>query len=170
MRRVQVCPYNEKWAIMFAEEAAKLKQILKSEMVDIYHIGSTSVPGLMAKPIIDIMPVVKDINIVDQFNKEMEEIGYVPKGENGITGRRYFQKGVDNRTHHIHIYQLGSGEIKRHLAFRDYLQNHPEAKQKYGELKEKLAQQYPYNIESYITGKEQLAKDLEKKALDWYQH
>lgn len=128
MRKVEVCSYNEKWVLMFAEKAEKLKQILGNEIVEIYHIGSTSVQWLMAKPIIDIMPVVYDIHIVDSYNDEMEKIGYKFKGENGIPGRRYFQKGEDNRTHHVHIYQVGSPEINRHLAFRDYLRNHPDVK------------------------------------------
>ncbi|WP_144564882.1 GrpB family protein [Neobacillus bataviensis] len=121
MRKGEVCSYNEKWALLFTEEAEKLNLILRNEIVCIYHIGSTSFPGLKAKPIIDIMAVVKVINIVDKYNIKMQEIGYEPKGENGIFGRRYFQKGGDHRTHHVHINQIGSYEIKRHLAFRDYL-------------------------------------------------
>jgi len=168
LRRVKVHSYDERWALMFTEEAEKLKLIFKNEIVDIHHIGSTSVQGLKAKPIIDIMPVVKDINIVEEYNMKMQEIGYEPKGENGITGRRYFQKGGDNRSHHVHIYQLGSHEIKRHLAFRDYLRISPDVMKDYGELKEKLAQQFPYDIESYINGKDYLVKDIERKALEWY--
>ncbi|WP_413299602.1 GrpB family protein [Bacillus sp. 1P10SD] len=168
MRRVEVCSYNEKWSNMFSEEAEKLKRIFRNEIVDIYHIGSTAVPGLKAKPIIDIMPVVNDINMIDTFIPNMQEIGYESKGENGISGRRYFQKGGDNRSHHIHIYQVGSDEIKRHLVFRDYLRNHPNEKKAYGELKEKLAQQFSYDIESYISGKDCHVKDIELKALEWY--
>ncbi|AGK54466.1 GrpB family protein [Bacillus sp. 1NLA3E] len=150
MRKVEVCSYNEKWAQMFMEEAEKLNHIFRNEIVDIHHIGSTSVLGLKAKPTIDIMPVVNDINNVDKYNLEMQEIGYEPKGENGIPGRRYFQKGGDNRSHHVHIYQIGSYEIKRHLAFRDYLKSHTDEIKNYGELKEKLA-------------------DIELKALEWYE-
>lgn len=124
--------------------------------------------GLNAKPIIDILPIVKDINIVQKYEEEMISIGYEPKGENGIPGRRYFQKGGDNRTHHVHIYQIGSSEIKRHLAFRDYLRNHPDVKKCYGELKMILAQQFPYDIEAYINGKENLVREIEKRAMDWY--
>lgn len=163
-----MCSYCEEWSAMFSEEAEKLKLIYENEIIDIHHIGSTSVRGLKAKPIIDIMPVVRDIKNVDKYNKKMQEFGYEPKGENGIPGRRYFQKGGDNRSHHIHIYQVGSYEIKRHLAFRDYLQGHPEIKNSYGELKERLAQQFPYDIESYINGKEGLVKEIETKALNWY--
>ncbi|MEI5909591.1 GrpB family protein [Bacillus spongiae] len=169
MRRVEVSSYNEKWSSMFTEEVEKLSLIFGNEIVDIHHIGSTSVPGLKAKPVIDIMPVVKDIDLVDKHYQEMQDIGYDPKGENGIPKRRYFQKGGDNRSHHIHIYEVGSEEIKRHLAFRDYLRKHPDDKKSYGELKEKLAKQYPYDIESYINGKERLIKEIEGKALDWYE-
>lgn len=169
MRKVEVKPYNEQWLSMFEEEANILYKILDLEVIDIHHIGSTSVNGLKAKPIIDIMPVVKDINRIDKFNVSMMAIGYKPKGENGISNRRYFQKGGDNRTHHVHIYQLGSSEINRHLAFRDYLRAHPEVAKKYGDLKEYLSQRFPYDIESYIKGKELLALEIERKAMVWYQ-
>ncbi|MFT4416643.1 GrpB family protein [Fredinandcohnia humi] len=167
MRKVEVCSYNEKWAVLFAEEAKKLNLIFGNEIVAIHHIGSTSVPGLKAKPIIDIMPVVKDITYADKYNEEMQEIGYEPRGENGIPGRRYYQKGGDNRSHHVHMYQVGSDEIERHLAFRDYLKQHPNVMMSYGELKDRLAKQFPYDIDSYITGKDRLVKEIEAKALDW---
>lgn len=169
MRKVEVKPYNEQWLSMFEEEANILYKILDLEVIDIHHIGSTSVNGLKAKPIIDIMPVVKDINRIDKFNVSMMAIGYKPKGENGISNRRYFQKGGDNRTHHVHIYQLGSSEINRHLAFRDYLRAHPDVAKKYGDLKEYLSQRFPYDIESYIKGKELLSLEIERKAMVWYQ-
>ncbi|PAE07311.1 hypothetical protein CHI12_12605 [Terribacillus saccharophilus] len=168
MRKVEVFSHNENWKLMFSEEERKLKTIFGNEIVHIYHIGSTSVPELIAKPIIDILPVVRDIHIVDVLNDEIENIGYESKGENGIPGRRYFQKGGDKRKHHVHIYQVGSYEIKRHLAFRDYLLFHPEVKKRYGQLKEKLVDKFPYDIESYISGKEQLVKEIEVKALEWY--
>ena len=103
------------------EESKRLKQIFGNEILAVHHIGSTSVQGLKAKPIIDIMLVVKDINVVDKFDNEMKNSGYDPKGENGIPGRRHFQKGGDNRTHHVHIYGVKSEQIERHLVFRDYL-------------------------------------------------
>lgn len=169
MRKVEVKSYTEQWLSMFEEEANILHKILGLEIIDIHHIGSTSVNGLKAKPIIDIMPVVKDINRIDEFNTSMVEFGYEPKGENGISQRRYFKKGGDNRTHHIHIYQIGNPEIDRHLAFRDYLRAHPDIAKKYGDLKENLSQRFPYDIESYIKGKKQLALEIERKAMVWYQ-
>ncbi|HWI50223.1 MAG TPA: GrpB family protein [Rummeliibacillus sp.] len=169
MRKVEVKPYNEQWHSMFEEEANILYKIFGPEIIDIYHIGSTSVNGLKAKPIIDIMPVVNDINRIDEFNTSLIAIGYVPKGENGISQRRYFQKGGDNRTHHVHFYQFGNFNIDRHLAFRDYLMSHPDVAKKYGDLKENLSKRFPYDIESYIKGKEQLVLEIERKAIAWYQ-
>ncbi len=168
MRKVEVCPYNEVWTERFHQEAVKLKGIYGSQIVSIHHIGSTAIKGLNAKPIIDIMPVVKDISSVDQFDEQMKAFGYEPKGEYGIPGRRYFQKGGDARTHHVHIYQLGDVNIERHLAFRDYLRFNDELKHKYGNLKEELARTFPNDIASYRKGKEQLVTDIEKKALNWY--
>jgi len=145
----------------------KLRKILGAEIYKIYHIGSTSVDGLIAKPVIDIMPVVRDVNRVDDFNTAMIDIGYEPKGENGLPGRRFFQKGGDSRTHHIHFYEIGNTEIERHLAFRNYLRTHPDAVKKYGSLKKELAQRFPNDIEAYISGKEHLVLKIEKQAMDW---
>ena len=168
MRKVEARDYNEKWIQMFREEAEKLNLVFGSEIIHIHHIGSTAVPGLKAKPIIDLMPVVKDISHVDQYNKKMQEIGYEPKGENAIVNRRYFQKGGNKRSHHVHIYQIGSCEITRHLAFRDYLIAHPDEMKKYGTFKHNLAHQFPYDISSYIEGKDAFVKEMERKALEWY--
>ncbi|MCU9613216.1 GrpB family protein [Caldibacillus lycopersici] len=169
MRKVEVTQYNNDWPAKFQQEADKIGAIFGTEIIDIYHIGSTSVPGLSAKPIIDSMVVVKNLHHVDNFNNEMMAIGYEPKGENGIPRRRYFQKGGDNRTHHVHIYAQGDPNIDRHLAFRDYLRTHPDALKQYGQLKEALANQFPTDIAAYIAGKEQLVLAIEKKAVAWYQ-
>ncbi|WP_099159184.1 GrpB family protein [Virgibacillus ndiopensis] len=168
---VTVTDYNQQWIERFKDEANRLKEIFGSEIVEIHHFGSTSVPGIKAKPIIDIMPLVKDIEKVDSFNHEMIALGYEPLGEYGIKGRRYFRKGGDNRTHQVHIFQLDNDdEVDRHLAVRDYLRNHPKDAQQYGDLKEKLAKQFPNDIEAYMDGKDEFVKELERKALDWYKN
>lgn len=123
----------------------------------------------MAKPIIDVMPVVQNINRVDDYNEIMVSLGYEPKGENGISGRRYFTKGGDKRSHHIHIYALGNPQIERHLAFRDFLRAHPGVAKKNGNLKAELAVRFPYDISSYIKGKEKLALEIDKQAAGWSQ-
>lgn len=143
---------------------------MKDELVNIYHIGSTSVENLRAKPIIDIMPVVRDISRVDDYNKDFAALGYEPKGEFGITGRRYFRKGAEIRTHQIHIFEEGNlRDIKRHLAVRDYLRTHTRDSFEYGKLKSRLADMFPEDIEAYCEGKDAFVKELERKALEWYQ-
>lgn len=166
MRKVVVLPYDPDWQHRFEQAALEIKNIFGNECTEIYHIGSTAVEGLAAKPIIDLLPVVRNIGTVDLFNGQLAELGYIAKGENGLFGRRYFQKGGDGRTHHVHVYQEGNDEIRRHLAFRDYLRNHPMEAEKYGELKEKLANEHPWDIEKYIAGKEELVLWTEKKAME----
>ncbi|TQR44301.1 GrpB family protein [Paenibacillus popilliae] len=166
---VIVTKYNENWSLMFEDEARKIKAIFGDVLIDIHHIGSTSVPGLPAKPIIDLMPVVKDIEKIDAFNEQMTELGYECMGEFGMKGRRYFRKGGDHRTHHVHVFQTDNKEdIQRHLAVRDYLRAHPEEAAQYGGLKERLARQYPDDIEAYMDGKDSFVKNLERKAVDWH--
>jgi GrpB-like predicted nucleotidyltransferase (UPF0157 family) len=169
MRKVEVKPYDVRWISMFKEEAQKLQEIFGSEVIAVHHIGSTSISGLKAKPIIDMMPIVNDIHKIDHFNTAMAALGYEAKGENGIAGRRYFQKGGDHRTHHVHIYEKGNPEIERHLAFRDYLRVHKEEATKYADLKDSLSKRYPYDIDSYIKGKEQMVLEIDRKAVEWYQ-
>lgn len=167
-RKVSVEKYSTDWKKKFDEEAILLQKIFGLEIQMTHHIGSTSVNGLSAKPIIDMMPVVRDITKIDSYNEAMIAIGYEPKGENGLSGRRYFQKGGDNRTHHIHIYELGNPEIERHLAFRDFLRVRPVIAKKYGDLKKALAEKFPYDIDAYINGKEKLAKEIEQQAVHWF--
>ena len=94
MRKIVVVDYHPEWAEAFEREAARIAEVLGENMVAIHHIGSTSVPGLCAKPIIDIMPVVRDIGAVDGCNAGFVALGYTPMGEFGIPGRRYFHKAA----------------------------------------------------------------------------
>lgn len=167
MRTVEVVSYREEWPVLFQEAAAQIQSIFGDELIEIHHIGSTSIEGLAAKPIIDMMPVVKNLHNVDLFNSQMNAAGYEPKGEFGIAGRRYFRKGGDERTHHVHLFELGDPAIARHLAFRDYLRSHPETAASYGELKQELAARFPSDIESYIEGKGPFIIEQEQKALEW---
>ncbi|MFW9849955.1 MAG: GrpB family protein [Candidatus Thorarchaeota archaeon] len=167
MRLIEVVPYSEEWPVLFETDAAIIREILGDEVVEIHHIGSTSIPGLVAKPIIDILPVVKDIRRVDKYNQQFIDVGYEPRGEFGLPGRRYFAKGGENRTHHLHIYQVGNSEIDRHLAFRDYMITHPEEAEAYAELKQSLAKQFPYDTPAYCDGKDEFIKERERRALEW---
>lgn len=166
--QINVVDYNEHWPELFKIEAKKIKAILTDELIELHHIGSTSVPGLKAKPIIDMIPVVKNVEAIDQYNNEMAQIGYEALGEFGIKGRRYFRKGGSNRTHHVHIFQYDQvDDINRHLAVRDYLRSHEEKAREYGALKAQLAVKNPTDIEKYSEGKHEFVQELERLALTW---
>ena len=167
-RKIEVVDYCPEWKEKFWQEAAKIQEILGENCITVYHIGSTSVKGLRAKPIIDLMPVVKELEAVDLHNKEFEALGYECKGEYGILGRRFFMKGGDLRTHHVHIFAEESRkEIERHLAVRDYLRTHKKDAEAYAALKTELAEKFTYDNDGYCDGKDSFVKDLERKALEW---
>lgn len=168
MRRTIIRPWEEAWAARYAEEAGKLQQVLGDQLTAIYHIGSTSVAAIgYAKPIIDIMPVVADIQRVEAYSGRLAAIGYEARGENGIAGRRYFTKGGSERTHHVHIVQEGSPEIYKHLVFRAYLRAHPDAARAYGELKVRLAAVFPHDVHHYQDGKGEMMAQLLDEAMEW---
>ncbi len=158
---IEVVPYDLQWASLFQEEAARIQQALGPNCVAIHHIGSTSVPELSAKPIIDIIPVVKDIT---QPLKQLEKLGYESKGEFGIPFRSYFQKRIGYKGYNVHIYEQGNPEIERHLKFRDWLRSSAKDRQLYAKLKKNLAKKFPYDIRSYSVGKSQFVTDIETKA------
>ena len=167
-QHVIVTKYNPAWSHMFENEAKIIKEILGENCIAIHHIGSTSIVGLDAKPIIDIMPVVESLDAVDAVASEFEKIGYVYMGEYGITGRRYLYKGANEHTHHIHIFSKNDNEnITRHLAFRDYLNKHDDVKEAYANLKKELAKKYPNDIEGYCDGKDAFVKKYQAEALKY---
>lgn len=165
MRKVIVTAYDERWPAAFEDAAAEICRVLEAGCLDVQHIGSTAVPGLAAKPVIDVLVEVVDIMAVDRFEAEFRKLGYQAKGENGLPGRRYFERGGNERTHHVHCYEQGNPEIIRHLVFRDFLKANPQTAAAYGELKMELAKQYPLNIEQYIKGKQMMVEEIEKKAI-----
>ena len=168
MRTIEVVDYRPEWEKMFKEEEKEIRNILGKNCIAVYHIGSTSVRELPAKPIIDIMPVVKDISLVDAHNPEFQALGYDCRGEFGIPGRRFYAKGGEKRTHHIHSFEKSSqAGMKRDLAVRDYLRSHPDTAREYGNLKKQLASLYPHDNDRYCDGKEAYMKELEQKALKW---
>ncbi len=134
----------------------------------LHHIGSTAVPGLQAKPIIDMLAEVRDIEKIDSLNSDMIAAGYTPKGEYGIPGRRYFFKGSEEKhSHHLHAFQSGNTEVTRHLLFRDYLRSHPEEARAYASLKESLVARFPNDIDVYMQGKDAFIKELDRRAVIW---
>lgn len=170
IRTIEVAPYDFKWKEEYLKEAEKIRNIMNDEIIKIHHIGSTSIPGIYAKPVIDILIEVNYIKNVDIYNKDMEDIGYIAKGSFGIEGRRFFMKGLYNRTHHVHVFQTGNPEIERHLNFRDYMIAHPNEAEYYGDLKKELAVKFKYNIDGYCDGKDNYIKEIDKNARIWAQN
>lgn len=151
---VRVVEHDPRWSELFKCEAEKIANILGDNLVQIYHYGSTSVPGLKAKPIIDIMPVVHNLELVNTCKEALNDIGYKIFGESGVPGRIYMEKGGDNRTHHISTYQYNDAKnIINSLAFRDYLRCHPDVCIEYGEIKRNAALKYPTDYRNYIESK-----------------
>ncbi len=168
-RHVDVVPYREDWPEQFKKEAEDLRRLFKDQLVSIYHFGSTAIPGTSAKPIIDIMITLRQIEAADELSPQLSAMGYHAVGEYGISGRRFFYKGSEDlRSHHLHIYQYDNPHILRHIAFRDYMRSHPMSARQYSRLKEQLAYQFPEDMDGYISGKNDFVREQEMQALTWW--
>jgi len=158
------------WRKEFESESKRVASALGENVLMVHHIGSTAIPNIYAKPIIDLLVEVNDLDRVDDRHWAMEALGYEVMGEFGILGRRYFRKDNEAgvRTHHVHTFEVASHEIERHLAFRDYMAAHPEDARKYSELKRELVKKLHINdIEGYMDGKDAFIKEMEKRAVAW---
>ena len=154
-RHVVVVPYDERWAQDFEDIASEIRDVLGELALDIQHVGSTAVPGLSAKPIIDIDVVIRDHAAFNAVVSALEAIGYHHEGDLGIAGREAF--GYEGKSHlqkhHLYVCPQDSTELKRHIAFRDYLRAHPGAVKEYSRIKEAGAALHPYDINGYIAHK-----------------
>ncbi|WP_053367547.1 GrpB family protein [Bacillus sp. FJAT-27245] len=164
---VRLSDWNEEWLRMFEEESCFLKTVFGDVIIKFEHFGSTSVTGMKAKPVIDMIVIVGEIEKVDCFNEKMASIGYDVAGEWGIPGRRLFRKGGENRTHHIHFYQYDNPQIERHLIFRDYLRTHPNKAASYSAFKVELAKRFTRTGE-YSPAKKMFVQDMERRAIQWH--
>ena len=168
-QHIIVSDYNTQWPTQYENEKGKILSILKDNCIAIYHIGSTSVPDLAAKPVIDIMAAVRSLEQVDAVAEDFIRLGYEYLGEFGICGRRYLRKGGDERTHQIHMFQADDwNNTGRHLAFRNYLRTHEKERKEYAALKKALAQKFPYDIDGYCDGKEDFVRETQARALSQY--
>jgi GrpB-like predicted nucleotidyltransferase (UPF0157 family) len=158
------------WAAAYRREATRLAALLEGVLVSIHHIGSTSVPGLAAKPIIDVLPLVTAIETVDDCTPRLEAAGYHAWGEFGLPGRRYFSKDDDAgwRTHNVHIYAHDDPDVTRHLAFPAYLRTHPDIAREYEQVKRRAYELHPSDVAAYNDAKDGWIKDHEQRALRWW--
>lgn len=154
-KRVYVAPYDAQWKEDYAAIREELAAALGDLALRIEHVGSTSVEGLSAKPIIDIDVVIEDGTKLDAVIAALGGIGYSHEGNLGIVGREAFKyDGKEHlRRHHLYVCTQDSPELRRHLVFRDYLRSHPEAVKEYSRIKEEGAALYPDDIDAYIAHK-----------------
>ena len=164
-KHVVVLPYDEAWKKDFEDIRSELMEVLVGRIVSIEHVGSTSVPGLSAKPIIDIDIVIADETDFDEVKKALGTIGYTHEGDQGIPGREAFTyEGKEHlRKHHLYVCTADASELKRHMSFRDYLRSHPEAVEEYGRIKTEGAVLYPYDIDCYIEHKSPFIEKIYKE-------
>ena len=152
LRTIEVVEYQPSWVDEFQSYAKRLQQSLDGLVIGIEHVGSTSVPGLAAKPIIDIDIVISSRVVLDQVLQRLATIGYKHIGNDGIPGREAL-KWPGERRHHLYVCAVNAPNLHNHLIFRDYLREHSEVADVYGQLKKKLAQQYRQDAESYCEAK-----------------
>jgi GrpB-like predicted nucleotidyltransferase (UPF0157 family) len=167
--KVVLVPHSAEWSGVAQREAGRLGRAIGETLVAVHHIGSTSIPDIMAKPTVDLLPVVRDLGSLDARQEAVQALGYDWCGEFGLPGRRFLRMTVDGkRLFNVHCYEQSNPEVTRHLAFRDYLRAHPDVAREYEAQKIRAAQLQPDDVLLYNDAKNDWIKDTEKLALAWY--
>jgi GrpB-like predicted nucleotidyltransferase (UPF0157 family) len=161
---VQLCPYTTEWQRLFDEERTRLQSCVGRFVLDIQHIGSTAIPGIVAKPILDISVAVANFEEAQVCIEPIERLGYIYRGEYGIPRRHYFVRG-EPRTHHLHMVEIASAGWKENLFFRDYLREHPEAAADYARTKIRLAKYLRSERQDYQSEKGMFIQQILSKML-----
>jgi len=163
--RIYIADYDERWPALYREVSRSLVEAFGDYACEMQHVGSTSVPGLGAKPIIDIAVNLRDYPLPQNVIEAMEALGYTHMGEYGIAGRHYFKRYSDDGLMvHVHAYSPGNEEWASHLLFRDYLRAHPEAARDYESLKRDLAAKYADQREVYTESKTNFVQEILRRA------
>ncbi|WP_336773205.1 GrpB family protein [Paenibacillus sp. MMO-58] len=165
----RIAEHNPLWPDMFQKTAARLRAALGDIALRIDHIGSTSISGLDAKPIIDIQISVSRLDELDGYKSKIEELGFVYREDNPDMSKRYFRETPGNHRTHIHVRQAGSFSEQMNLLFRDYLRQHPEDRLRYGQEKHRLMELYKHERIKYVEGKGPIVWDILQKAHLWSQ-
>jgi len=156
---VKLYPYNFKWKKVFEEEKKQIQIGIGKYILEIQHIGSTAIPRILAKPIIDIAVAVKNFEEASICIDLLVKLEYEYKGEFGIPRRHFFVKG-DPRLFHLHMLEITSKEWKNHISFRDFLREHPDKAKLYSELKLQLVQKYKSDREAYSDNKAPFIEEI----------
>lgn len=166
--KVEVVPYDARWPDFFRREADRIQGVLGSHIKEIYHIGSTAIPGMVAKPVIDMMLGCHDLDEIDLIAEKLKALHYEDIRRHIIPHQSFFTRRQDKEiSFHLHLHERGSPQIKRHVNFRDYVIQHPEEAKAYAALKIKLSQKFSYDIDSYVRGKDSLVQEIDRKAKQW---
>jgi GrpB-like predicted nucleotidyltransferase (UPF0157 family) len=171
MRHIEVVPYDDSWPEQAERWKAVLAELLGDELIRTEHIGSTSVPGLAAKPVIDLMPLVRDISCLDCLRPTFELAGFTWYGEYGLPGRRYVNNDdpeTNLRLCNVHMYAIDDPDVDRHLAFPAYLRNWPDLRDQYAALKQECALKFPSNIAGYMDCKNDWIQQVQIDAEAWW--
>lgn len=157
---IVIAEYSSDWVVQFEVIKAHLSEVLGSLAVAIEHVGSTSVPGLAAKPILDIDMAVPTSSDVPEGIARLSTIGYAHRGDLGITGREAFEPSPGYHPHHPYLLAADSREFRRHIAFRNRLRSDEQARQEYEQLKRKLAVEYAANVTNYSIAKTEFVERI----------
>jgi GrpB-like predicted nucleotidyltransferase (UPF0157 family) len=167
---VELVSHNRAWPAAATAEGERLISALGSVLLVVHHIGSTAVPGIIAKPILDLLPIVTSIDVLDEHRSDLEALGYEWWGELGLPGRRYCTRSdpvTGQRLIQLHCYAHGASEINRHLAFRDYLRHRPDIAEAYAREKERCRMLHPENSHAYSDCKGPWIACIESEAILW---
>lgn len=168
--KVELIQHDPRWATDAKAEAKRLTDVLRPCLVTVHHVGSTAIPGIRAKPILDLIPVVSSLIDLDTHRIDIEALGYEWWGEYGLPGRRYCTKAeavTGRRLAQLHCYENGSPEIIRHVAFRDYLRAHPQHAAAYDSIKSRCQVRHPVDSHAYSDCKAAWIVEAEADALRW---
>ena len=167
MRTIIVQAYDPAWPVEFARIRDFLWPHVRSLALDIVHVGSTSVPGLAAKPIIDLHIVMASYAVFQALKARLETLGYRHNGDQGIPTREAFKDGpagLSQMEYHLYVSPQDGPEYLRHILFRDWLRAHDEDRDAYAALKQVNARLYPHDIDAYIAGKSDFIEEIIRKA------
>jgi NAD-dependent deacetylase len=166
---VTVVDYDPEWPERFAQESERIRAALDDKVVEIEHVGSTAVPDLAAKPVIDLLVGLRCLGLTDDEIGSMKDLGYEFLGELGLPGRLFFRKGGETSTHHVHAVVSGEEQWSRHLAFRDFLRSHRDEARRYGDAKRRLAEDVEHDWYAYVERKNVFTDELFQRAWEWHE-
>jgi len=166
--KIEIVPYDKHWVDLFIVEANRIQKTLGECLKEIYHIGSTSIPDMPAKPVIDMMLVLDNIDDIPVISEKLSQLNYEAIRRQIIPHVSFFTKRQDSTIRfHLHLHERGSPQIRRHVNFRDYVTQHPEVADEYAHLKTQLATQFSNDSYAYVSGKDKFVQEIDAKAKLW---